>query len=840
MNTRITLILAVLFCCFDAGAQPFWKTYPVPNRPQQVVDLIAVENSGYAFLRDHSFVLTNKNGQIQREWTSGTFADLPAAKLIRTNTGKFVIAANSIGLPGFWLYILSADATEEKTYQYQFTDKVRSVKMLPGENGNFFLTYVKEQEDKPERLHIHYLNETGAQIWKTEIAEGVFFNYALQSAGNGGLHIAYTTPDEVKLKVFTLTANGDRSEQEFTTLYQTSELYMPEFFCKTPDGGWLFAATELSSGLFENSDLLLLKANAAGQTEWEKLIDISMNDEVAGLQYDANGFYILSNSGYRVNWYDLAGGTDLVVSKYNWNAEPQWKRAFGTAGDNERANVFLLSGNELLLGGWARIAGQDGAAPLVIKTTLDADLQDAPFVHPLQPVSALKQVTIPATVKTTEIVHSITLPGGGYLATAKLIGVTEDEYVACLIKIKADGEQDWIKFLSEFPATAGKICTASDGNYFVLLSEFDTGIKVDNIVKLNAQGQTIWKQQVWARYIDDIAASNDGGCYVSGGELENTVEFHAMVLKLNANGTETWRKQHVFFNYNTRGNQIKVTADNKLVIAGISEKPNGADPGIFLMHANVDGDALWSRVYVKPDTLQVMQQLMITPDQHFVVSGFAQSDLTGNRDVVMLKVNKSGNMIWSKVFDLNLQDNSSCLVPKGDTAYCLAGSTGEPLFGTRKQYGFLANIKLDGVLNGVKYYGSGGPEFTIRNVFEAAGGRLHFLGNRQEQYGNTNIFFGTLDPVILSGEEVNNTNGIKIFPNPCKGNAWLLIDNGYAGDVRLSVTGINGVNIKSRTIQKISTQLQIPLLSGTMPAGVYQVEIVMGKERVVKQWVLLP
>ncbi|QEC45774.1 T9SS type A sorting domain-containing protein [Pseudobacter ginsenosidimutans] len=841
MKSALSLFFLLSCCLLAEAQQPFWKTYPVPNRPQQLTDLVEAGNEGYAFIRANSFVLTDKNGILQKEWMPAAFADLPFEKLIRTSTGKFVITANSIGLPGFWVFILSANAEQEKVYQYQFNEKVRSVRIFPAANGNFYLTYVKEMEEKPERLHILCLNESGQTIWKTEIAEGLFFGYSLQPAENGGLEIAYTTPDERKLKVVTVTASGDRSEKQFATLFMNGEYYLPMFFCKSPDGGYLFAATEAVFSFLGNSDLLFLKARADGTTEWTKLVDISMNDDMAGIRHDANGWYVLSSSGWNANWYDLEGGTDLVLSRFNWQCELQWKKAFGTAGSNESANTLLLTSDAILAGGWARLPGQPDAAPLLIKTNLNGELQDAPFPYAIQPAASLKNLPVPLNTVTQEIVHTLNLPGGGYIATVKLIGVTEDDYMACLIRINAAGEFEWVKMLSDLASSPGRICVSSDGNFLVLLTEFDSGFSIDQVLKLRPDGTVIWRSQVWTLNVDDIAPSNDGGCYISGAESEGLMQYNALIMKLNTDGSEAWRKPRAFFRYNTRANKISVTPDQRLVVTGEATRTDGTGQGgIYLAQSTLDGDVIWARVFVRPDTVLAAQSLLATTDLHYLVAGYAEATLSGNRDALLMKVDRWGTPTWTRTLDIYLTDNSNSLLERGDTAYCLAGTTGEPIFGTRKKYGFLANIRKDGTPNGIKYYGNGYPEFSISNLFEASASRLHFIGNREEQYGNSSIYFGTLDQIVLSGNDVNLNDGVRIFPNPAKGKSWLELNNRFAGDIRILITGINGLPVKSVIMKKQTNSLVIPLNLNQVPAGVYQVVIWMGKTRVVKQLVMQP
>ncbi|MBO9632736.1 MAG: T9SS type A sorting domain-containing protein [Chitinophagaceae bacterium] len=829
------LLAWLLVWNIGADAQTFWKKYALSNSHQGIDDLIVVNANEYAFIVPNKLILTDGMGNIKKKWEPAV-PEMGFTNLIRTTSGKFIVASTKQeATPGLYLFIVDAQMQQVKMVNIVIDDGLLSQKLLAGDNGNFYLVYEKRQPGKPDRLVVLQMNEDGQENWKREMPEGIMYKYAIQPGENGGIELAFSGLQDQILQVWKYTAAGDVSKLPIMPLVTDDEWNLPEYFAKTADGGYFFAGTELPASWYSsNTELLVMRTDARGQVLWKKLIDLNMNDELMGMEVDATGVYLLSISGVNMNFFDKDGKPDMAVSRLDLQGELKWVRAFGNSKNDFWGTHFALAPDGVLIGGVASWPGSAFSSPVLLKAGLDGSFEDPAFSFPLQSPSSLTTVQLPLLTKTQELVHILPLQGGAYLATGKLVGITEDDYSACVFKVNEAKQIEWYQFFTERVSKPGRLQPTSDGNYACLLWEYEDALSYTYLVKLSPTGKIIWKKNIPGKAVWDMTTTDDGGFMLSGNSVPQV-----SVTKMDADGNEVWTKSHSYPNFSMTGDLIQPTSDQHFIIAGILKNGANEDVGICMLKTDANGNANWIRAFKKIDTLIQAKCLMVTSG-HVLIGGFSESYISGNRDAYLLKCDLSGSLIWSGVYEISGMDVISAMLPESDTAYYIAGATGELAFGQKRQYGFLANVNSDGTMNGKKFYGEGGPVFSITDVFANSDGKIRFAGHKQWQYGAAQPFFGETDMIVLSVGEEQQPASITLFPNPGKGTIWLKIRNNYSGELRISITGIDGKLMNSITSRKYGDGFSIPLNTGGLPGGIYAVEVLMGKLRVVRKIVVLP
>lgn len=840
---RFLMLFMMMASCCIADAQPFMKKYSRPNGPEVMIDLLRT-SEGFAYISDRQFKLLDQQGNVIKEWEP---VGRPAAllqKVIRVTTGKYyVIAAKSgMALPGSYLFILSASGDLEQEIDIESAVTKYSVDLFAGRDGKLFVTYLKEMEGKPARLCVHHLSAAGVEIWKRELAEGVYGGYSLLTAPDGGLEIALVEPTDVfKLKVVQFTEQGIKSEKVIKEIWFEGEVGLGTFACKTPDGGYLFACSEYPYD--ENGEVILLKADAAGAVQWTKPVDVKLDDILLGLQRDANGYYLLTISGKTQNWSDEdweKSNGDMALISLQPDGNIRWRKAFGSSGIDESPTKLIVTENEILIGGFTSVIPDIHHSSFLIKTGRDGNLQDHPFPHTIQPAAALQPIDFSFPTRTKQLVSTVQMADGGYIASAKVMGAWDRDYVACIFRTNAQGQVQWVKFPSDNLSQPGQIRKTLDGNYIMLLTEFSIGSLV-SAVKFSPNGDVIWSKLVWSIHIDDIVAVPDGGYLLTGAKYDNMIQNNALLMKLDANGEEEWVREFQYPERTLRGKHIRLTPDQKVVIAGTSKHFTRPQEEIYFLMTDLIGQPIRAQVFGKPDSNFTVQCVLPAEDNHMLLGGYATALNGSNKDLLLMKINRGGFFVWKKTYDINLQDESTQLIALGDTAYCLAGTTNDPVFGTRKQIGFLANIKLDGTNNAIRYFGNREGTLHISNVYQAANNKLFFTANKEDEYGSAEPVIGSFDPgVILSTGDPELNRSVQLFPNPAKEFAKCSIDNQFSGNVRISITDIKGSCLKQIDWRKSTGLVTIPLSLHGLASGVYQVNISMGKARVMKRLVVIP
>jgi len=305
----------------------------------------------------------------------------------------------------------------------------------------------------------------------------------------------------------------------------------------TSDGGYIFAGFTQSndgdvSGNNGGQDAWIVKLNASGETEWQKCLGGSDNDEALSIQQTSDGGYIFagftqSNDG------DVSGnhgGQDAWVVKLNASGEIVWQRCFGGSGDDMAFSIQLTNDGGYILAG-----------------NTDSNDGDVSGNH-----------------------------SGNYGG--------RDVWI---VKLNSSGEKEWQKCLGGFydDGDVSSIQQTNDGGYiFAGATQSNDGDVSGNnggwdtwIVKLNELGEMVWQKCLGGS--DDDAAiiiqlTSDGGYIFAGftqsndGDVSgNHVGRDAWIVKLNASGETEWQRCSGRFDDDV-ALSIQQTSDGGYVFAG--------------------------------------------------------------------------------------------------------------------------------------------------------------------------------------------------------------------------------------------------------------------------------
>ncbi|MEO0038526.1 MAG: hypothetical protein RIQ59_1737 [Bacteroidota bacterium] len=394
----------------------------------------------------------------------------------------------------------------------------------------------------------------------------------------------------------------------------------------TADYGFILAGSSLSdkSGTkSENNqgdlDYWVWKMDENGKPDWQKSLGGSGFDLLKSIRGTKDGGFILagtSNSDTGFHKKDSCkGGTDFWVFKLNAKGEEQWQRTIGGTGQDELLSVFQTTDGGYILGG-----------------------------------SSSSDATIVATT------------GKKALTTSKK------------------------DLTSKSTSSRGSM------DYW--------------IVKLNAEGEVQWQKTFGGKYVDELRSmeqTKDGG-YILGGysnspesgdKTEPSIGIgDYWVVKIDNSGTIEWQRT-----YGGNGdNQLYVihqTGDEGYLIGGNSNSTNslttkggtvsnGTD--FWLLKVDTKGEEQWSRTY-DYGKVDILTSLVENKDHTFLIGGYAQNDVTsasglalkkqdkGINDYIALKVDATGQEIWTQSVGSSGEDILRKLIETRDGGYLLAGTS---------------------------------------------------------------------------------------------------------------------------------------------------------------------
>lgn len=196
------------------------------------------------------------------------------------------------------------------------------------------------------------------------------------------------------------------------------------------------------------------------------------------------------------------------------------------------------------------------------------------------------------------------------------------------------------------------------------------------IVRTNPLGDTIWSTHFGSAMTDypfDISITIDGGCLISGlmdsGPPGATFQF--FLAKVSASGSLLWYK---YYNQGQgEGHAYKIIpfADSLsyLVIGTVAPSPTQQFEA-SVIKVDTSGNIIWSYTYGTNGNNEFFTAGLRATDGGFVLCGYRN----GN-DVLVVRIDSIGNLLWSKTYGGNGQDYAQDIVLHPGGGFIISGST---------------------------------------------------------------------------------------------------------------------------------------------------------------------
>jgi hypothetical protein len=266
-----------------------------------------------------------------------------------------------------------------------------------------------------------------------------------------------------------------------------------------------------------------------------------------------------------------------------------------------------------------------------------------------------------------------------------------------IFKLDASGSLLWDNQYDSGPpsltADHGRgLLNTQDGN-IVLVGTDDAHTFGSNdalVIKFDQDGGLLWKS-----VYGGIAERNDhlisavelgsGNILVSGStEAFGPGAIGGYVMKLGSEGQVLWA--HTYGgNGLERLNGSDITSDSMLIVVGSTTSFGEGQEDILLCKIDTNGVLQWSKTY-GGSADEIGAAVRTLPDGGFLISALSDSYSGGIRDIVIIRTNELGEVIWSKTLGLPGYDAiniwaSTSLQLTDDGGFVLTGWADQTLFG---------------------------------------------------------------------------------------------------------------------------------------------------------------
>lgn len=222
----------------------------------------------------------------------------------------------------------------------------------------------------------------------------------------------------------------------------------------------------------------------------------------------------------------------------------------------------------------------------------------------------------------------------------------------------------------------------SDGGFISTgyTSTFGAGNNDIYLLKTTSIGTIQWTKIFGSPYADNgnfVVQTSDGG-YAIAGVTNSTGGEYISLIKTDPSGTLTWSK---VYGSATSGSDASAasllqTSDGGFILAGYTSNYGAGSDDFYLLKTDMNGNIVWTKTYgggMNDDAYAVAQ----TYDGGFIIAGTTSSFGNSMGDILLVRTDANGVVLWAKTYDSNLTDameSGLSVNETGDHGYIIAGS----------------------------------------------------------------------------------------------------------------------------------------------------------------------
>jgi len=172
----------------------------------------------------------------------------------------------------------------------------------------------------------------------------------------------------------------------------------------------------------------------------------------------------------------------------------------------------------------------------------------------------------------------------------------------------------------------------------------------------------------------DVLATPDGGYLMAGYTTNSTInDCDVYLVKTDGVGNLLWTRTYGGAKPDFPYHMIETTDGNYFLI-GYSQSYGGGDSDILLMKINPAGDLVWTKTFGGFGN-DYGKDIIATTDGNYMIVGWSNSVGPGGQNANLIKIDPAGIVIWNKLYGGASQDYGSSVKQCSDGGYIMLGQT---------------------------------------------------------------------------------------------------------------------------------------------------------------------
>ncbi len=430
---------------------------------------------------------------------------------------------------------------------------------------------------------------------------------------------------------------------------------------------------------------------------------------------------------------------------------------------------------------------------------------------------------------------------GGFLFVGErheIAGGTSDAY---LVRTNAQGELMWARMYggddNEYAIGAVQ---DEQGDFIVggFTETFGAGIRDMFLFKVTEGGDTLWTRTFGGESIDaanDMKQTSDGGFIMTGYTFSyGAGSSDVYVVRTDSIGQVVWQKTFGG-TLNDIGHSITETADGGFVIVGETESFGVGNRDVYLLRLNADGLLQWSYAY-GGSNYEAGNAVVIRENGDIAITGYTRGEGAGAEDFLLLLADDQGTMKWARTYGGPEDETAKAIIATPDNGFLMTGYARSFSLGGLDVY----LVRTDSM--GISGCDEAVENFTTRVITSLEGTPASEVGygtvikQRPTLSGRTNTTVANPCKILNTVSSEESSDFFMIYPNPTEEVLCIKTSNtSSTRNLLLSLFDTFGRRVLQKPLEGGENRLVLPPLA----PGMYIVSVFDGFKTISRSIVIL-
>jgi hypothetical protein len=416
----------------------------------------------------------------------------------------------------------------------------------------------------------------------------------------------------------------------------------------------------------------------------------------------------------------------------------------------------------------------------------------------------------------------------GYIITARTTSFGAGSSDVYLIKTNSAGHAEWTKTIGGPAWEEGHYVLQTPDEGYIhtgYTMSYGAGKADVYLIKNDSLGNT-----QWAKTYGDTGIEHGhfiqpalGGGFIIAGETNSfgAGGYDVYIIKTDVSGVVEWSKTYGG-PADEFGWAIRKTTDSCYIITGKTNSFGAGGNDIYLIKIDRHGNLLWSKTLGSPND-DFGLALQLTTDGGYIIAGETAKIGSDSADVYIIKTNSNGDLLWSHTYGGAGDDGCQSIEQTSDGGYFIAGYTNS--FGAGDWDFYLIKTDSLGVTDGCRQFTPVTLINTVPTIVTTVQSKTG-SGNMSSTCQSTSGSGGVVSFCTNTGisESTVAINTIDVYPNPLVTTSTIHMPYPTSDSHQFLLFDVLG----NKVIQSEETGSSFQIERGNLKAGVYFFRVLDG------------